>query len=119
MKRGLHVGNNKDGSRIEVPFDEVAKARALELQAEVRAYVDSVLPRDDREIALADYCDLLLALIGGGPVDGEAATALMAKKNFTLRARKVGDKAQADCDACKSVDELARVAVDLDVIGVP
>lgn len=102
---------------VVVDLDEAKAARTLELQASIRAHVDSVLPRDEREIALADYCDLLFALIGGAFVDGEAATLLQVKKNFTLRARLEGLRIEAACAACTTVDTLSDVVVDFATIG--
>lgn len=102
---------------VVVDLAEAKAARIVELQASIRAHVDEVLPRDEREIALADYCDLLFALIGGAFVDGEAATILQAKKNFTLRARVEGLRVEAACNACVTVDDLADVVVDFATIG--
>lgn len=115
--RDIVVGHHPDGSPVLDPFVAHVAARAATLQAEIRAYVDSVLPRDEREIALADYCDMLLGLIGGAEVDGVAATLLQAKKNFTLRARVEGLRVEAACAACATVDDLSDVVVDFAAIG--
>lgn len=100
-----------------VTIDELREQRRELLQRAIRDHVDSVLPRDEREIALADYCDMLLSLLGGGFVDGEAATLLQAKKNFTMRARVAGVQVKTDCDACETLEQLAAVVVDFDAIG--
>lgn len=104
---------------VEVPVDlDTAKARrVVELQAAIRSHVDEVMPRDTREMALADYCDLLFAIVGGGTVDGVKATALMAQKGFTLRARAEGDRVEVDIEACVTVGAVGAVTVDFVKIG--
>lgn len=100
-----------------VDLDEAKAGRVAELQLAIRSRVDEVLPRDAREMALADYCDLLFAIVGGGTVDGVKATALMAQKGFTLRARAEGARVEVDIASCTTVDAVGAVNVDFVKIG--
>lgn len=114
MKQGLHVGNNPDGSRIEVPFELCALERAKVLQAEVRTYVDSFAGPDEREMAIG----VLLKVMRGKTVDPARVAAATAVEAFTDRGQAEGDRIAAACAACTTVDELDAVTADLEAVGV-
>jgi hypothetical protein len=111
-KPGLHVGNNPDGSRIEVPFEALAAERARELQDEVRAYVGVHLPPSEREAlsALLQRATLMRGM--GLPVDDGALLALLAALGWAEDAMVLGSDVARRCAECATVEDLRELTVD-------
>ena len=122
MKPGLHVGNNADGSRIEVPFEVFALERAIQLQGEVDAFVTANVHPKEREALssiaagldeLRDYVRPLTDLEQGVRV------GLILARQWMHEAIGLGGLAKIQCFACNTIEELADVVVDVTVLGPP
>jgi hypothetical protein len=105
---------------IERPASEVQAERALDLQQQVRDYVDTHLPPSERE-ALASIAAGLAEKAAFGIALSETeqgvAVGLMQARAWTTAALALGGDIAVQCAACSTVEELQAVSVDLSALG--
>lgn len=120
-KPGLHVGNNPDGTRIEVPFEVVARERIKVLQDEIAAVVDVGMNPTEREGLAALLQRVTLARVLGltTPAHEWATIVLLDSLSWAENAMALGAVVAARCMACESLEELDAVVVDLSALGPP
>lgn len=117
--RDVVIGYEPDGTPVYEPFAVYAAARAVELQAAVRAYVDVKLPPTEREALIGHALAVILRLLAAQPVDPSILAEITAALAWVTQAQVLGEQLNATCAAAADLDALAALTVDPTVLGTP
>lgn len=117
--RDVVIGYEPDGTPVYEPFTAYAAARAAELQASVRSYVDAKLPTTEREALIGHALAVILRLLTAQPVDPSILAEITAALAWVTQAQVLGEQLATVCAAASSVEALALLEVDPTVLGGP
>lgn len=117
--RDVVIGYEPDGTPVYEPFAVYADARAAELQAVVRSYVDAHLPPTEREALIGHALAAILRRLAGQDVDPSIFADISGALGWTSRAQVLGELIARQCRECAGVAALAELTVDPAQLGVP
>jgi hypothetical protein len=113
------LGGPPDTTPEPRPLAELVLARTLELQQQIRTYVDTHLPPNERE-GLAALLQKVTILRGMGlPVNEGASLALVVALDWVEAAMAMGHEVAVAAQACTTAEELQALTVDLSRLGPP